>query len=236
MKSSFKRYLKVFLITLIIFIFTFWLSNEFSNQRISELKSLEDQIGLNILSTETRFSLLEKTSCEHVLASTDNSIGLNNELAELAKKVKFMESQLGINNKDVLSLNKYYTLLQIKDYLLTLEFRSRCNEKIVTILYFHKADCSACAKQSIILDKISSEYPEIRIYWLDKDTDTQAIKTMTSLFKIEDGPSLVIGEKTYKGLQSFEQLESYIPETQKWKNENNKKNNTSASSTATTTK
>jgi hypothetical protein len=232
MKSSTKRYLNVFLITTVIFLLVLWLSNELSNRKITELKSLEDQIGLNILSTETRFSLLEKTSCDHVMASKDNSIGLNSELAELAKKVKFMESQLGVNNKDVISLNKYYTLLQIKDYLLTLEFHTRCNENIASILYFHKVDCSACAKQSIILDKVSSEYPEVRIYWLDKDTDTPALKTMTSLFNIKDSPALVIGEKTYNGFQSYEQIESYIPEIQKWKKE--KENALKAAQTTST--
>jgi thiol-disulfide isomerase/thioredoxin len=218
-KANNKRYGTVFLITLIIFVFTLWLSNEFGNKRVERLKDLEGQISLNILSTETRFSLLEKTSCAHVLENKDNKIGLNNELSDLARRIKFTESQLGQDNKDVVALKKYYTLLQIKDYLLLREFHTRCNEKMVSILYFHESECKDCPKQSLILDKVTEEYPAIRVYWFDKNIDTPALETLLSLFKIKTGPSLVINEKTYEGLQNFETLEQVIPETKILKKE-----------------
>lgn len=224
------QYLRVFLITLLIFIIILWLSNSLSNKRLTQLRDLEDKIGLNILSTETRFSLLEKTACEYILDNKDSQINLNAELSELAKKVKFMESQLGADDQDVVALKEYYTLLQIKDYLLMQELHSRCREKTVSILYFHSADCTNCARQSLILDKITMNYPEVRVYWLDKDTNTPALKTLTSLFKINSAPTLVINEKVYLGLQDFEQIESYIPEIKKWKEEKAQ----TASSTATT--
>ena len=235
MTENTKRYLSVFIITAVIFVFALWLSSQLSGQKINELKDLENQISLNILSTETRYSLLEKTSCEFVLDSPDNQIGLNTELNDLARRLKFMESQLGTNNRDVIDINRYYALLQIKDYLLVQELHSRCNEKIVSILYFHKTDCTDCAKQSIILDKVANDYPEIRVYWLDKDTDTPALKTLTSLFKITDAPALVINEKTFQGLQSYDQIESYIPEIKQWQKDHAAKE-IGATTTATSSK
>lgn len=214
-----KRYISVFIITLIIFAFTLWLSNKMANRRLDVLKDLEDQISLNILSTETRFSLLEKTSCEHLTENQDTKIGFNEDLTSLAKRVKFMENQLGSTNENVKSLKEYYALLQIKDYLLNKEFQSRCKEKTISVLYFFDNTCTDCVSQSIILDALSKKYPQIRVYWLDKDIETPALKTIISLFHIKQVPSLIIGENTFSQLQTLEQIESLIPETKIWEKE-----------------
>jgi len=209
-------YLKVFLVTCIIFAFTLWLSNTMSNQKLKELSDLENQISLNILSTETRFSLLEKTSCEHLVDKKDSRIGFNDELTALAKKVKFMENQLGLKNKNVNSIKEYYTLLQIKDYLLSKEFQSRCGERSYSLLYFFDNECKDCSKQSVILDAVSQKYPQIRVYWFDKSVSTPALDTLISLFNISKVPSLIIGDKLYDGMQTLEKIENYIPETKVW--------------------
>jgi len=235
-----KRYIYTFIITLAIFFFSIWLSNGFQSQKVQSLRDLESRINLDILSVETRFSLLQKTSCEHVVTN-DNSktgdIGFNEDLNNVALKIKSLENQLGYENADVISLKKYYSLLQIKDYLLAKEFHDRCKKNTVSILYFYDADCQDCAKQSIILDKIISDYPEIRVYYLDKKTNNPALDTLSSIFKITQSPSLVINEKTYTGYQDIDQIESYIPEIKTWKALKDKENATStATTTATTSK
>lgn len=227
-----KRYLYTFIITLAIFFFALWLSNTFSEKKIQSLRDLESQISLNILSTETRFSLLQKTSCEHIIDKKDGNAGFNKELNDLALRVKSLENQLGYYNADVISLKKYYSLLQIKDYLLTKEYHDRCKQDTVSILYFHDVDCEACSNQSIILDKIVAEYPEIRVYYFDKTTNTPALDTLLSVFKIGSTPSIVISDKVYEGYQNLEQIESYIPEIKIWKKE--KMATSTATSTATT--
>lgn len=224
-----KRYLYTFIITLAIFFFALWLSNTFSEKKIQSLRDLESQISLNILSTETRFSLLQKTSCEHIIDKKDGDAGFNKELNDLALRVKSLENQLGYYNTDVMSLKKYYSLLQIKDYLLTKEYHDRCKQDTVSILYFHDVDCTECSNQSIILDKIVAEYPEIRVYYFDKTTNTPALDTLLSVFKIQTTPSIVIADKVYAGYQDLEKIESYIPEIKDWKKEK------AATSTATST-
>ncbi len=223
MNISWKRYVVVFLITSVIFGFAFWLSDQLSQRKIDNIRDLQEDIGVNILSTETRFALLEKTSCEKVLESKETDIGFNTELTDLAHRVKFMESQLGQDNQKVLSLKKYYTLLQIKDYLLTREFHDRCNQKMVSILYFHQSDCSDCVKQSIVLDSIANQYPEIRVYWLDKDIQTPALQALLGMFTVKTGPNtgpaILIGSKVYSGFQSLDQIASYIPEIAVWQKE-----------------
>lgn len=229
-----KRYIYTFIITLAIFFFSIWLSNGFSNKKVQSLRDLESRINLDILSVETRFSLLQKTSCEHIVNNDNskiNDIGFNEDLNNVALKIKSLENQLGYANDDVISLKKYYSLLQIKDYLLAKEFHDRCKQNTVSILYFYDTDCVDCAKQSIILDKIISDYPEIRVYYLDKKTDNPALDTLSSIFKVAQSPTLVINEKTYTGFQDIQKIESYIPEIKAWKILNSK----NATSTATTT-
>lgn len=221
-----KRYIYTFIITLAIFFFSIWLSNGFGSQKVQSLRDLESRINLDILSVETRFSLLQKTSCEHIVDNKDNDIGFNVDLNNVALKIKSLENQLGYENYDVISLKKYYSLLQIKDYLLAKEFHDRCKKNTVSILYFYDTDCADCAKQSIILDKIISDYPEIRVYYLDKKSNNPALDTLSSIFKITQSPTLVINEKTYTGFQDIGKIESYIPEIKTWK----------ATAAATTTK
>jgi glutaredoxin len=229
-----RRYVYTFIITLAIFFFSFWLSNTFSDKKIESLRDLESKISLDILSVETRFSLLQKTSCEHIVSNKDSDAGFNVDLNNLSVKVKSLENQLGYFNQDVLSLKKYYSLLQIKDYLLMKEYHDRCKQNTVSILYFHDVDCVECSKQSIILDKIVEEYPEIRVYYFDKTTNTPALDTLSSIFKVQASPALVINDKLYSGYQDLAQIESYIPEIKVWKKEK-AASSTLATSTAVST-
>lgn len=214
---SFKRYITVFIITGCIFAFTFWLSNQLSSSKIREVRDLEDEIALNILSTETRYTLLENSSCSHLSTNNTNDIGLNSELTDIAHRVKFMASQLGPENEKVVSLKKYYTLLQIKDYLLTKELYNRCGTHIVSILYLYQEGCEECVKQSIILDDLVSTYPEIRLYWIDKDLQTPALDTLISILGIKKTPSMVIKDKVYDSLQTISDIEKHIPQIAVWK-------------------
>lgn len=214
---SFKRYFIVFIITGCIFAFTFWLSNQLSSAKVREVRDLEDQIALNILSTETRYSLLENSSCEHIGINNNDDIGLNSELNSMAHRIKFMANELGAQNEKVISLKKYYTLLQIKDYLLTKELYNRCGTHIVSILYLYQDNCPECVKQSIVLEDLANRYPEIRVYWIDSDLQTPALDTLISILKIKNTPSIVIKDKVYGNFQAVTDIESYIPQIAKWK-------------------
>jgi hypothetical protein len=163
-----------------------------------------------------------------------NDIGLNSELTDMVHRVKFMASQLGADNEKVISLKKYYTLLQIKDYLLTKELYNRCGAHIVSILYLYQEGCEECVKQSIILDDLSKTYPEIRVYWIDKDLQTPALDTLISILNIKKTPSIVIKNKVYDSLQTTADIESYIPQIAQWKKESKDKEELEKKNSGTT--
>ena len=63
-----KKYLIVLLITVGLFATAIYLSNYFGNQKINQLKTIQDQISIDVLSSETQFSLLSELSCKNIWA------------------------------------------------------------------------------------------------------------------------------------------------------------------------
>lgn len=217
-----KKYLLVFLITVGIFAVAFIISNYVNDRRYEVIKNTSDKISIDILSLETQFELFQESSC----ASLKNSI-LSDEINALADKLSYAEDQRGIDDEDVVNLKKFYSLLEIKDYLLMKKVDTRCDVNPISILYFYtNKDCDDCTKQGYVLTRLRNDHPELKVYSFDYDLDLNAIKTLTSLYKIpKELPALVINEKTYTTFQSVEQIQKIIPELLK----------SSATSTATTT-
>ncbi len=207
--NDWKKYTIVFFITLTIFISGLWISNYFNNKKIDQLKNIESKISLDIMSSETQFSLLQEQSCKDV----SNSI-LSSELNSLADKISYSENNIGIDDTDVVSLKKYYSLLEIKDYLLMKKIKERCDERSVFVLYFYKNDdCTDCTKQGFVLTSLKQKYPDLRVYSFDYNLDLSAIKAMTSIYKVPDNlPAMVINGKVYSGFKSLEEIEKSFPE------------------------
>ncbi len=212
-----KRYIFVFIITLAIFVFAIWLSENISNRKIQQLNSIQESIAINILSSETQFALLSELSCKDVSAST-----LSGELNTLSEKIDFSEKNLG-NEAEIIQLKKYYSLLEIKDYLLMQKITERCDQKLFSILYFYTTatNCSECVKQSFVLTSLREKYPELRVYSFDYNLDLSALDALVAIFKIEDTklPALIIGDTKTTGFRSIEEIEEMLPELVKIREE-----------------
>ncbi len=222
--NDWKKYVIVLFITSTIFISGLWLSNYLNNKKINQLKSIENNISLDLMSSETQFDLLQEQSCEDVSSGTI----LSSELNSLADKISYSENNIGIDNVDVISLKKSYSLLEIKDYLLMKKIRERCGENSIFILYFYKNDnCNDCTKQGYVLTSLREKYPDLRVYSFDYNLDLSAIRTMTSIYKVPDDlPAIVINGKVYSGLHTVEEIEKTFPELETIKAEEEVKETT----------
>lgn len=213
-KIDTKKYVLAFVITAFVFFGALVVSNRFSEKRLAEIKSIENNISLDILSSETQFALLKDSSCKAI----DHSTALSEELNELAQKLSYMEDSLGSENAEVISLKKYYSLLQIKDYLLVGKVNEKCGIKPITIIYFYsnKGDCDDCKREGYVLTKLREEFPELRIYSFDYNLDLSAVKTMKSIYGVRNTlPALNIWEENYYGFKSTEDIETIIPQLKK---------------------
>jgi hypothetical protein len=219
-KFEWKKYIIVFFITVLLFISASYVSNYFSGRKIGELKSIQDQLSINILSSETQYSLLAEMSCKNVSGSA-----LSAELGELGSKLEWGEKNLGAT-EEVTNLRKYYSLLEIKDYLLMKRISARCGVKSAFILYFYTTaqNCSDCERQGLVLSALKNKYPELRVYSFDFSTDLSAVKAIIDIYKIKDTalPALVIEEDVITGFHTIEDMDARVQEAFKLKEANAK--------------
>ena len=203
-----KKYLIVFLITVGLFFTASYLSNYFGDQKINQLKTIQDKIAIDILSSETQFSLLSELSCKNISDSV-----FSGELGELGNKLEWSQKNLGATD-EVAYLKKYYSLLQIKDYLLAKKISARCGVKSAFILYFYTtaANCGLCEEESLVLSTLRLKYPELRVYSFDYSTDLSAVKAMLQIYKIKDTalPALVVDDDVLTGFHDINELEARV--------------------------
>jgi hypothetical protein len=207
---NWRKYLFSFLITAIIFASALYVSNYFAQKKLDEIRNIQDKIAIDILSSETQFSLLEEYSCKDVGPGS-----LSKELGELENKLTYTENQRGHTDSEVVSLKKYYSLLEIKDYLLMNKISDKCNRTPISIIYFYSTDenCPDCEKEGYVLTHLRETYPDLRVYSFDYNIDVSAVKTLISVNKIKnEQPALIIKDKVYYGFKSVEDLEKLIPE------------------------
>ncbi len=211
-----NKYVLTFIITAIIFAGMLYINNILDEKRAADVKSVQDQIALDLLSSETQFNLLKETSCKNL----NNSV-LSQELNSLSKKLSYLESNdSSASNAELQYLKKYYSLLQVKDSILMKELGTKCQNKApISIFYFYgnKSDCSECEKMSYVLTYLREQYPDLRIYSFDTNLKLSALETLKSLYKITPTklPAIVYNDDTHVGFMSIEEVKDLIPELKK---------------------
>lgn len=232
MHESPKKYVIAFFITTAIFFTAFYISNSLNEKRLEEIRSIESKIAIDILSSETQFSLLSESSCKDLPGQNVLSFEINS----LGQKLSFTEEQLGSDNEEVIGLKKYYSLLQIKDYLLMKKVSERCGVKPISIIYFYsnKGDCKLCQETAFVLTHLRKEYPDIRVYAFDYNLPLSAIKTLVSIQKVkEEFPAIVYNDEVFYNLKDIDDFEKVIPELKKMRLEREK---VASSTNSTSTK
>ena len=125
-----------------------------------------------------------------------------------------------LKDQDVIYLKKYYSLLQVKDYILSKKLAEKCGslKKPVFVIYFYSnvGDCPDCIKEGYVLTRLKEKYPDLRVYSFDYNLDLAVIGSLKSIYRITSAlPSLVIEDKTYTGYKSVEDMEALLPGTLK---------------------
>ena len=184
--------------------------NYLNKVRIMELGAIEDQISIDTLSLDTQFSLLAAAPCDSAASSTT----LVSKLADLGNRLSYAENQLGTDNEQVLRLKQQYSLLEIRDYLITKQLAAACKTKPVTVLYFYSnaGDCTECDNAGYALSYLRNTYPELRVYSFDYNLDLGALKTLIAITKVRDTlPAFVVNDKVSYGFTSLADLEKLFP-------------------------
>lgn len=207
-----KKYLYTFFITFIIFAGALYINSIIDQRRYADVRSIQDQISLDLLSSESQFDLLKQASCKNISDSI-----LSTELNSLATKLSYLENNQN-SSAEFLLVKKNYSLLEIKDYLLMKELSAKCKSKPISILYFYgnKEDCPECEKMSYVLTYLREQYPQLRIYSFDYNLNLSAIDTLKSIYKLTGNlPAIIYNDDPYFGFKSIDDMKILIPELKK---------------------
>ncbi|MEX2010432.1 MAG: hypothetical protein WD874_01350 [Parcubacteria group bacterium] len=204
-----KKYIFAFIITILIFGTALISSDYLSEKKLADVRRVEERVALDILSSETQYSLLEETSCK------DISPGgfLSSELGPLGEKLSYAESQ-NFKPADIEVLKRSYFLLEIKDYLLMKRLAEKCGDTQTFILYFYSnaGDCPGCENMGAVLTALRDKYPSLRVYSFDYSFDVPAIKTLIKIYKVRpELPALIINGETYYGFKTVDELVEDVP-------------------------
>jgi hypothetical protein len=218
-----RNALIAFLITIVLIGTVIASISYLNRQRIAELTAIEDQLSIDTLSLDTQFSILESAPCSAASEGTE----LTSELNDLGQRLAYTESQLGSTDAQVVRLKKQYSLLEIRDYLVTKQLAKACGTKPVTVLYFYSnnGDCPECERAGAALSYLHEQYPTLRVYSFDYNLNLGALRTLISVDKVDPKfPAFIIQGVTQYGFEDLATLEKSFP-----------KGALVASSTATTT-
>ena len=209
---AWQRYLLAFIITAAIFATALFTVSRIDNARIADIRTAEENISIDILSSETQYELLGNLDCQTI---SKNS-GLSDELNSLASQLSVAENNLGTDNPEVVLLKKQYSLLEIKDYALLQSITQKCGLKPVFILYFYSnaGDCPDCSRAGDVLTYLRQEYPDLRVYSFDYNLDLSALQTLISLRKVHDTlPAVIINNRApVYGFQDLPAMQKLVPE------------------------
>jgi len=212
---NWQKYILAFVITTAIFATAFYIAARIDDKRVADVRTIQDNIAIDILSTETQFDLLGEISCDLISESPP----LSSELNSLESRLSYTEDSLGSDNPQVVALKKQYSLLEIKDYILMQRVSQKCGLKPVFILYFYTnvGDCVDCRRASEVLTYLRQTYPTLRVYSFDYDLEISALQTLIGLRKIKaQMPALVINNRApVYGFKTLEEMHVLIPELKK---------------------
>jgi thiol-disulfide isomerase/thioredoxin len=201
---SYKNVIIAFLLTIIVFALGVSIGNYSVGRKYNELSSFISDLRLQTMSMELQFSLLSEDPCNAM-----NSNYLERELSILNNRLDYLEQLYGNKDPEIIQMKKYYSLLQIRHWLLFSKAQDTCDSNLGLILYFYSNDyCPDCNAQGNVLTSFRNKYSdEIKVYAFDVDLDDFAVSTLVEMYDISQVPTIIYNDDYLPGLTNMQKLE-----------------------------
>jgi len=210
-KSSYdlNKYVATFAIAALFLIMGIFIGNYLNNQKVLVVDEMQNNLKYELMSIELQDLLFKQDPCHTPITFLEDT------LSETSDKISFLEDQLGKTNDQVIELKKYYSILEIKHYLLLKERKDKCKTNDTLILFFYsneKAFIEESEKQGYVLDSLRQEYDsnKIKIYSLDVNIPLSIINYLIDFYKISYQPSLIINDNLLVGFKTKEEIKENI--------------------------
>ena len=204
-----SKHAAVLTITMLLFLSGILIGTFISTGKVDQVKILTDELRTSTMSSEVEFAILTQNPCQ----VTDLGY-LNDELQELSLKVEFLENQLGHDNKDVIELKNFYSIIQLRHWLLIDSIISQCDDvNLSTIVYFYsnEKDCDDCSQQGFILNHLR-RVEEVNIYSIDINLENNAVLSFKKVNNVTTAPTLIIDGVKYEGFRTLRELRTIVNE------------------------
>ncbi len=203
-----SKHLMVAIITALIFVLGIFVGNMLTEQKLGELKQLQQELRSDTLSFSLQRTLVKDSVCKKdVLKPTYK------KLYDLGAKLSAMEEQLGRNHPEVSRLKRYYTLLQVQQWLTLKEVNAQCQKTDDWILYFYSNDkdqCPRCDQQGFVLTPLRESRDNLKVFSIDADLDERVVQILKEAYGVTKMPTLVINGESIHGFQNLDALQQQL--------------------------
>jgi hypothetical protein len=204
------KYIIAFVISASIFIIGLLLGTLIADSKLNSINDLQQRIRTQVFSVETQYNLALQNPCSLI-----DSSELTKDLYKISDDLGALEADLGKNNKDVLELSSYYSILETRHWMFMKEAAKRCGKDYKLILFFYSNNldkCADCDTQGFVLTHIRKKYTNqsIYIYSYNVDIDNGVIQTLMRLYNVKKLPTIVINDKSYNGSKDSTELEKIL--------------------------
>ena len=206
-RISWNKYALVFLMTFLIFVIGFLLSQQLSFKTSEEIFKTQKDVRNYLLSLNLQSEIASEYICRV------DVFELTNEKFNLGAQIEILEKKFGKENEIVKDLKQDYSLLSIRQWLLVKKVKEECNKDINIILFFYSNEINPpeSESQGYVLDYFYEKYPDdVVIYAFDINEDNPALNTIKAIYGVSKPPSIVMNERLFSGFQSKEKIESLL--------------------------
>ena len=193
-------------LTILIFIGGIAIGNALTQSKVNDILSSEQETQIQLENLQLEQDFLKDYPCQSPTL-------LSESLEELGVKLTYLESQYSKDDPRIIALKNPYTLLEVRHYLALKSMTQRCGQNYTLMLFFYSndpANAKTSEEQGFVLDYLRKKFDNIKVYSIDSDLDLGIVNVMKNEYSVSVTPSLVIGDKTYVGFHSKEELESLL--------------------------
>lgn len=208
-KTSTKKYLLAFVLTLVIFSGGIVVGIVLENARLSSAQemTLQEKVNLRSLQLQQKYIDSGTADCKTLHTILENNIDeLSRKMATITdyeQKAVFNEEEFNLQLQD-------YFLTEIQFYLLSQEIDQKCRPDSVKVIYFY--DENADDTQGDILRYLKKKFDsKLLVFSLNSAfTREPMIKTLLTSYKITQFPSMVVEDEVFQGHRNVKETMDII--------------------------
>ncbi len=146
--------------------------------------------------------------------------GTQQELEDLRTRVAAYENSNRIELERYEVLKKRFMNMLVRHYLEVQKFNKACeNQSKMPVLYFYTNEgCEECQDQGKVLAEINQAENNVVVFPLDSSLEMRHIEFLEDIHGIEEYPAVVIGDQTFEGFMTMEQVSARIEEVKSGQN------------------